>query len=80
MEEPELRKKYTLPEIIEIAIENKGNFNDVCLYTKNYTTFATVELVCYLDHYPKIKDDDTEVYPGFVVENSLELFFLWTTI
>ncbi|WXS22911.1 hypothetical protein WI215_11725 [Salmonella enterica subsp. enterica serovar Infantis] len=32
-------------------------------------------LICYLEMYPVISDDDDEVYPEFVINNSLELFF-----
>lgn len=45
------------------------------VYTREYESFAKEELVCYLDNYPAISDDDEEVYPDFVIENSLELFF-----
>ncbi|EAM1821449.1 hypothetical protein D3M43_23410, partial [Salmonella enterica subsp. enterica serovar Infantis] len=50
----------------------KDNF---CLYTKEYESSARADLICYLEMYPVISDDDDEVYPEFVINNSLELFF-----
>ena len=60
--------------IIKIVQEGyiKDNF---CLYTKEYEAIATLELTCYLERYPEVSDDDEEVYPDYVEQNELELFF-----
>ena len=52
-----------------------NTLDNFCVYTREYEAPAEEELVCYLESYPVISDDDEEVYPDFVVENSLELFF-----
>lgn len=52
-----------------------GMLRQFCVCTKEYEETAKEELVCYLDNHPVISDDDEEVYPDFVVDNSLELFF-----
>ena len=70
----EYRKAYALDGLI-YKIMGGDTLDDFCVYTKEYEAFAKEELVCYLDNYPVINDDDEEVYPDFVVENSLELFF-----
>ena len=35
----------------------------------------TPEVVCYLETYPTISSDDKDVYPNFVVMESLELLY-----
>ncbi|ADU69799.1 hypothetical protein [Pantoea sp. At-9b] len=75
MKELEYKKPYDLNSlIIAIAINNykKDNF---CVYTKDYTEKATAELICYLDKYPVIDDNDEEIFPDYVLDNDLELFF-----
>lgn len=70
----EYRKAYGL-DVLIYEIMGGSTLDNFCVYTKEYEAFAKEELVCYLDNYPVISDDDEEVYPDFVVENSLELFF-----
>ncbi|BFT80261.1 hypothetical protein GXP72_05640 [Enterobacter sp. SES19] len=70
----EYRKAYGLDGLI-YKIMGGNTLDDFCVYTKEYEAFAKEELVCYLDNYPVISDNDEEVYPDFVVDNSLELFF-----
>ncbi|WP_320731089.1 DUF7716 domain-containing protein, partial [Enterobacter sichuanensis] len=70
----EHRKAYSLYDLI-FGIMNGYTLDNFCVYTKEYESSAKEDLVCYLDNYPVISDDDEEVYPDFVVENSLELFF-----
>lgn len=74
MSQLEYRKAYNLDELISKIMSgyNKDNF---CLYTKEYESSARADLICYLEIYPVISDDDEEVYPEFVINNSLELFF-----
>ncbi|WP_320713238.1 hypothetical protein [Enterobacter cloacae] len=69
----EYRKAYGL-DVLIYEIMSGSTLDNFCVYTKEYEAFAKEELVCYLDNYPVISDDDEEVYPDFVVENSLELF------
>lgn len=69
----EYRKAYGLDGLI-YKIMGGNTLDDFCVYTKEYEAFAKEELVCYLDNHPIISDDDEEVYPDFVVDNSLELF------
>lgn len=70
----ECRKAYSLYDLI-FGIMNGYTLDNFCVYTREYESSAKEDLVCYLDNYPVISDDDEEVYPDFVVENSLELFF-----
>lgn len=78
MNQLEYRKAYNLDELISKIMSGykKDNF---CLYTKEYESSARADLICYLEMYPVISDDDDEVYPEFVINNSLELF-LWRSI
>lgn len=70
----EYRKAYGLDDLI-YKIMGGNTLDHFCVYTKEYELSAKVDLVCYLESYPVISDDDEEVYPDFVVGNSLELFF-----
>lgn len=70
----EYRKAYSLYDLI-FGIMNRYALDNFCVYTKEYESSAKEDLVCYLDNYPVISDDDEEVYPDFVIANSLELFF-----
>ncbi|EOL9133236.1 hypothetical protein ACM94E_000496 [Enterobacter cloacae] len=75
----EYRKNYGLDDLI-YKFMGGYTLDDFCVYTREYEASAKEELVCYLESYPVISDDDDddddeEVYPDFVVENSLELFF-----
>ncbi|MBX9335725.1 hypothetical protein K5M56_31340, partial [Serratia marcescens] len=75
MKELEYMTPYRLEDLI-IKIVQEGYIKDnFCLYTKEYEAIATLELTCYLERYPEVSDDDEEVYPDYVEQNELELFF-----
>lgn len=74
MSQLEYRKAYGLDDVINKIIGGY-TLDNFCVYTKDYELSAKADLVCYLESYPVISDDDEEVYPVFVVDNSLELFF-----
>lgn len=73
----ELRKPYRLQEIIEIVSKNIANDefsdSDYCLYSNE--DIARPEQLCYIDLYPTINDNGEEVYPDFVKDKSLEIFY-----
>ena len=77
MKELELRKPYRLQEIIEIVSKNIANngFTDsnYCLYSNE--DIAQSEQLCYLELYPTIDGDGEEVYPDFVKDKSLDIFY-----
>lgn len=77
MEKIEFRKPYNLSQIIYVNskdIEKNGFKNtNFCLYT-NEEEIASSDLICYLDLNPTITDDDEEVYPDFVINESLNSF------
>ncbi|HAS6172584.1 TPA: hypothetical protein RZA60_003266 [Vibrio vulnificus] len=75
MNELSFQKEYKLSQLItDIALRGYTSDN-FCLYTKEYTSSASKELVVYLERFPTINDRDEEEYPYFVVKNKLELFF-----
>ena len=84
MGELKLREPYKLGEIIRILadkIKTNGIYKNLdydemkfCLYTKEYTGVITANLVCYLDDYPDVTDDDEEVYPLFALNEKLDFF------
>lgn len=75
MKELDFQKEYKLSQLITDITVNGYQSNNFCLYTKEYTSSATENLVVYLERYPTISDDDEEEYPDFVVQHNLELFF-----
>jgi len=79
MENIEFRKPYNLSQIIYVIskdIEKNGFKNtNFCLYTNEDEEIASSDLICYLDLNPSITDDDEEVYPDFVINESLEFFY-----
>ncbi|HFE3443446.1 hypothetical protein [Klebsiella aerogenes] len=74
MKELEYIKPYSLKELITKIVHQGYTKDNFCLYTKEYEAVATPELVCYLDRYPEVSDDE-DVYPEYVEQNELELFF-----
>lgn len=74
MKELEYIKPYSLKELITKIVYQGYTKDNFCLYTKEYEAVTTPELVCYLDRYPEVSDDE-EIYPEYVEQNELELFF-----
>ena len=77
MKNLELRKAYQLQQIIDVISKNihKNGFEDTnfCLYANE--DILKPELICYLELYPTISDDDEEIYPNFIIEESLNLLY-----
>lgn len=79
------RKAYYLSElitiianaIIENGIDKLLDYKDMdfCIYTKGYTECASANLVCYLEDYPNVNDEDEEEYPEFVCKEKLKMFY-----
>ena len=47
-----------------------------CIYSQLHDSDdLRLDTICYIDNYPEIIDDDEEVFPDFVVKNSLNLLF-----
>lgn len=74
MKELEYMTPYSLDNLITKIVQEGYTKDNFCLYTKEYETTATPSLTCYLECYPEVSDDD-EVYPDYVEQNELELFF-----
>ncbi len=72
-----LQEPYQLSKIIEIISKEikEGGFTDenYCLYSCDET--LKPELICYLDVYPTISDNEEEVYPDFIIKESLNLLY-----
>lgn len=75
MKELDYQKEYKLSQLIADITANGYQSDNFCLYTKEYTSLATENLIVYLERYPTVSDDDEEEYPDFVVQNKLELFY-----
>ena len=77
MKSLELRKPYQLQQIIDVISKDihKSGFEDTnfCLYANE--DILKPELVCYLESYPTISDDDEEIYPDFIIKESLYLLY-----
>ena len=72
-----LQEPYQLSKIIEIISKEikEGGFTDenYCLYACDET--LKPELICYLDVYPIVSDNEEEVYPDFIIKESLNLLY-----
>jgi hypothetical protein len=72
----ELRNPYQLQHIIDTIsndLHKNGYTNtDFCLYA--HEDILKPELICYLELYPTVSDDD-EIYPKFVISESLSLLY-----
>jgi hypothetical protein len=73
----ELRKPYQLQQIIEVISKDihKTGFTNTnfCLYANE--DILKPELICYLESSPTISDDDEEIYPNFIIKESLNLLY-----
>ncbi len=77
MQELNLQVPYLLNMILEIISkevkENGFTDEDYCLYAHKKT--ITPELICYLDLYPTVSDDDKDIYPDFIIKENLSLLY-----
>lgn len=46
-----------------------------CIYGKGSSDDATLETLCVIGEYPEITDDDEEVFPDYILAESLEFWF-----
>jgi hypothetical protein len=74
MKELEYMTPYSLENLMTKIVQEGYTKDNFCLYTKEYEATAALGLTCYLERYPQVSDDE-EVYPDYVVQNELELFF-----
>lgn len=61
--------------IIENGIDNLLDDMDYCIYTTDFVEEASGDMLCYLDDYPDVDDNDQEIYTDFIVENNLVMFY-----
>ena len=89
--EVELRKPYKISELIEIATKDYWVVNerdvdsdhlcpdtgiyDLQLYTQKFEEEIYEDLICYLEDYPEITDEDEEIFPEFVVKEGLVFLY-----
>jgi hypothetical protein len=77
MKRLELRKPYQLQQIIDVISKDihKNSFTNTnfCLYANE--DILKPEFICYLDSSPTISDDGEEIYPNFIINESLNLLY-----
>lgn len=61
--------------IIENGIDNLLDDMDLCVYTIDLWKKASSDMICYLDDYPDVDDNDREIYTDFITENNLVMFY-----
>lgn len=69
-----LRKPVIIADLINSLASGSAILDDLCLYTDKETGVITREIVCYLDRYPDVINDE-DVYSEFVTSNGLELLY-----
>ena len=81
MDNVKLREPYRLSELIKMfadAIITTGidkSLDDTyfCIFTKEEER-ASAELICYVDDYPTVTENDEEIFSDFVIKEELEYF------
>lgn len=48
---------------------------EYCVYGKSSSDDATLETICTIDLYPEITDNDEELFPAAVIDQSLDFWF-----
>lgn len=61
--------------IIENGTDNLLDDMDLCVYTVDFVEKASSDMICYLDDYPDVDDNDREIYTDFITENNLVMFY-----
>lgn len=61
--------------IIENGTDNLLDDMDLCVYTVDFVEKASSDMICYLDDYPDVDDNDQEIYTDFITENNLIMFY-----
>ena len=65
----------TMAALIEMVRGREDAGQRYCVYGRGDSDDATLDSECFLAAHPRLTDDDSEVYPGFVVQNGLELWY-----
>lgn len=71
----EYQKPITLLGLIQMVRAKKDQGESYCIYGKGDSSEANLSSICYIDSYAEITENYEEIYPTFVTENSLELWF-----
>lgn len=71
----EYQKPITFLELIKIVLTKKDQGESYCIYGHGDSSEATLSSICYIDSYAEITDDYEEIYPKFVTQNGLVLWF-----
>ena len=72
----QFRKPIEFKDIIKLISENLDKGISYCIYSQlSDSDDLKLDTICYIDDYPEITDDDEEIFPQFVVENSLNMLF-----
>lgn len=76
MEKYEAGKQIRLSEIVSAVVTGELDADNYCLYTKEDMPSAAEDPLCFLDAFPDVSlDTHEEIYPVFVAENNLHLFY-----
>jgi len=79
----EPRVSYKLSTLITTMVSifnERGNSLEpsaisFCLYTKGHQKLANGDTICYVDESLTVNDEDKELYPDFVINEGLRLFY-----
>ncbi len=71
--------KYKTPtsvaSLIGLIRRNEDRSEPYCIYGEGDSAEATLSSICFIEHHPEVTDDYEEIYPQFVNDNNLELWF-----
>jgi hypothetical protein len=69
------KDRITVGQLIAI-VKRRGHENkSYCVYGHGESDNASLESECYIDLYPEITEDFDEIFPDFVIEQRLNLWY-----
>ena len=72
-----MRRQHPLSvaNLIKNIRANEDRCESYCIYGEGDSADATLSSICVLDIYPEITDELEEIYPQFVSERDMEMWF-----
>lgn len=68
-------EQITVGQLLQLVRDKHDEGHRYCVYGRGDSDTADLDSVCFVAAHPELTDDDDEIPPAFVTENSLELWF-----
>ena len=70
-----LNCQLTVAELIALVRKDEERTGSFCVYGTGDSSNANLDSTCYICAHPEITVDYEEIFPAFVVQNSIELWY-----